>query len=339
MGHTKRLIQQVETRYGIRIRKADVIKDVKHSSFVAKLDTDSGKSFIIKTLYVPEERQQFIAASETLLYRRNVPLAKPVKMTNGERVMTWKGVPYVLYRWVNGKSGKLQNVHDLIAIVKLAAVFHKASRHLEYPAGIKRYEHPDWAEEYRRRLETLAAWEREPYDPNSERDVCIHEAIPFLRETGEEALDRLIHSSYQVYRNRPADQRTLVHGDLHHKNVLIDKDGAKLIDFEDVRYDVPSKDLLRIYSMYTKSKGFSPSDFMRMMKAYGQIHRLTPEEKELVYIDFLFPHIFERMLRKKKYIGVQPEELQFWVRQEVNKAAFFKAFFRSSQVLVKEGET
>ena len=99
--------------------------------------------------------------------------------------------------------------------------------------------------------------------------------------------------------NGSVSVKSLVHGDLHHNNVNNRNDENILIDFKDVRYDLPSKDLLRTYSMYTKNHSFNGKTFSRMMNTYEHYHSLSLEVKQLVLIDFLFPHIFERLLRKK----------------------------------------
>jgi len=331
VGHTERLIRETEQSYGIRVKKVQVIRDVKRSSLVAKLVTDDGTAYVLKTLYVSTERQQFIAHSERLLVRKGIPLAKPVPTRSGELCMTHEGESYVLYEWVDGKAGKLRNIDDLLKIVRAMAHFHKASRNLKYPDGVKLYNHPHWQQEYNERIQSIRRWQNETYDPMKEGDAVIGKSIPFFVKMGKRARKLLLRSEYSAYMDQQEKERTLVHGDLHHKNVIFQNGKAIMIDFEDVRYDVPSKDLIRIYSMYSRKHGFSKKDFLRMMRAYEEINKLTPEEKQLIYIDFLFPHIFERMLRKKKYTEVTPAELEQWIRQEEKKAQYvYDQYFKEA---------
>lgn len=324
-GLKRRLVDQ----YGFNIKDWDVIKYKKNSSLVAKITTEKGKKFALKSLFIPPKRQQFIVSSEQLLSQKGVALARPVATLTGDLYIVHKQVPYVLYEWIKGEGGQLRHRGDLKSIVKVIARFHLASRDLNYPSDMKIYTHPHWKKEYKTRIKSINRWYNTHKKSKNQKKAVICSSIPFFLKAAKKALSELKKSRYQEYIEGGSAQ-SLVHGDMHHKNLINQGKSKVLIDFEDVRYDLPSKDLLRIFSMYTKSHPFTALTFRSMMRAYERNCPLPAHVKQLVYIDFLFPHIFERMLRKNKYKGMSINQIKHRVKQERKKADYaYHRYFRT----------
>ena len=328
----ERLKRKVEKKFGIAVKQWKVIKDEKKSSIVVRVVTKEGKEYALKSLYIPTERQLFISQSEQMLAERGVDLARPVPAQNGDLYMLYKKYPYVLNEWVNGKSAKLGSQSDLIKLVKTMAHFHHASQNLEYPSNISTYEHPHWVKEYKDRVKSIEKWMNRNKESQNRNKAIINRHIAYFLRMAKKALKLLKTSRYDDYIAGRAASASLVHGDYHHNNVILDHNKLYMIDFEDVRYDLPSKDLLRIYSMYTKNHAFDSGQFRNMLRAYEKVNALAPEVRQLVLIDLMFPHIFERLLRKKKYVGMSPDELKHRIKQEKKKAAYvYKHYFKRSQ--------
>lgn len=334
----ERLKRKVENDFGIRIKKWDVIKHEKKSSYVARIVAGKGEKYALKSLYISPERQLFIAKSEQMLSQSGVDLAQPTPTLKGDLYLNHKDIPYVLYEWVDGKSMRLRHKEDLEAIVKVMAKFHFTSRDLDYPSDVKVYEHPNWINEYKDRLKSIERWKKEHKSSKNQAESIISREISFFRKMAKKALKALKNSRYEDYMKGLVSAKSLVHGDLHHNNLIDGKDAVTLIDFEDIRYDLPSKDLIRTYSMYTKSHPFAGEEFKSMMKTYERYNPLSPEIKQLVFIDLLFPHIFERLLRKKKYVGMSKEELKHRIKQEKKKASYiYKHYLSNKGTLEGEG--
>lgn len=326
------LKQELEKDFGFKIQTWDVIKHIKDSSYVARVVTNEGVQYALKSLYIKPERQLFIATSEYLLSQRGVRLALPIPTLNGDLYMIFNRVPYVLYQWIEGKGSRLHDRNDLESIVQVMAQLHYASRELDYPPDVKIYDHLHWKKEYKQRLKSLEDWSSKHKESKSEKDVIINSNLSFFYKMGKKALKELQKSRYQDYMKDLVSTKSLVHGDLHHKNLIHKENVLTLIDFEDVRYDLPSKDLLRIYSMYTKKNPFKKKTFRSMMKIYNDNNPLSPEVKNIVTIDLLFPHIFERMLRKKKYSRMSIDQLHFTIQQEKKKSLFvYKHYFKKQR--------
>ena len=333
------LIASVERAYGILVTDRAVIKPGGRGSLVARLVADNGRAYAVKCLYEEPERQRFIAESERLLAERGVPLARPVPAEDGGLCLMHDGAPHVLYEWVDGPAAPLMEEEHLMDIVLLAARLHAGSRDLAYPKDVRRYAHLDWREEYRQRIRSMESW-LEKHGGASGKKAEIAAAVPFFVKEGERALEELENSRYGDYRAGGLDPPTLVHGDLHHNNVLCSAEGKTLIDFEDVRYDAPSKDLLRILSMYTKRKPFDGETLLRILRLYRRTHPLSRELRRIIRIDLWFPHIFERMLRKKVYKRLDERGVRFIVEQERRKAEFVRErYFRRAGTAVRKGGT
>jgi CotS family spore coat protein len=322
VGAMDQLKRELEKNFGFKIETWDVIKHIKKSSFVARVVTKEGIQYALKSLYIKPERQLFIVKSEYLLSKRGVKLALPIPTLNGDLYMIYNRVPYVLYQWVEGKGSRLQDRNDLESIVEVMGRLHYASRELDYPSNVKIYDHLNWEKEYKQRLKSIEGWFSKHKGSSNKNDVIINSNLSFFKKIGQKAFKELKKSHYQDYMKDLVPTKSLVHGDLHHRNLIYNENALTLIDFEDVRYDLPSKDLLRIYSMYTKKKPFEKKTFRGMLKMYYKNNPLSPEVNNIVNIDLLFPHIFERMLRKKKYARMSIHQLNFMILQEKKKALF-----------------
>lgn len=328
----ERLKRKVENEFGFKIKTVVLIKHLKNSSFVAQVVTEEGKKYALKSLFITPERQLFIAKSEQMLARKGVNLARPIPTLKGDLFMIYDRAPYVLYQWIDGKSPQLRNRNDLESIVQVMARFHFASHDLGYSSDVKIYAHPHWEKEYEQRTKSIKRWFNAHKASQKRKYAIINHHIPFFGRIAKAALKALRKSRYQDYLDGRVSTKSLVHGDLHHKNLINQKDKGILIDFEDIRYDLPSKDLLRIFSMFTKNHAFKGKIFHGMMKTYERHNPLSPEVRHLVYIDFLFPHIFERMLRKKKYVKMSSKQLKDWIKQEKKKAAYvYNHYFKNNR--------
>ncbi|QGQ94920.1 DUF1679 domain-containing protein [Paenibacillus psychroresistens] len=321
------LKRKTERDFGFKIKKWNLIKHINKSSYVARIVTKDGKKRALKGLYISPTRQHFITKSEQLLAAQGVKLARPLTTVKDNLYMIYNRDPYVLYEWIDGKNNHLRNPSDLEALVKVIARFHSASRKLEYPSEIKIYSHPHWEKEYKERIKSIENWYSDHKSSKKRKEKIILKYIPFFRKVANKAYGALKRSEYQAYKDGNISTNTLVHGDFHQMNLLFKNKVGFLLDFEDIRYDLPSKDLLRIFSMYLKKHRFSSQVFRKMLKTYEGLHPLVPEVKQLICIDFLFPHIFERMLRKKTYNRMDKKHLQYRINQEKRKASYIYRHF------------
>ncbi|WP_424769044.1 CotS family spore coat protein [Paenibacillus sp. sgz302251] len=338
MDAIEKLKRKVEHDYGLEIKRWQVIKKEKNISFVAQVVTSKGKKYALKSLYITPERQHFIAKSEQMLAQKGVKLALPIPTLKGDLYMIHNRAPYVLYQWIDGKSGQLRHQDDLESIIKVLARFHHASHELDYPTDVKIYSHPHWKKEYKDRIKSMERWyNAHKSSKNCKKVMLIRSHIPFFQRMAKKALKALKESRYEDYLKGAVSVKSLVHGDLHQNNLINRKDTKTLIDFEDIRYDLPSKDLLRIYSMYTNKHPFVAKTFRKMIKTYEHFNPLSPEVKQIVLIDLTFPHIFERILRKKKYVRITCSKLKHRIKQEKKKIEYIHRHYLKTSIKNRRG--
>lgn len=324
-------MRQVQREFGFKAQTWNLLKHIAQSSLVARIIAKDGKSYLLKSLFIPEERQHFIVKSEQLLAQEGVKLARPISTVNGDPFMIYNQMPYVLYEWIDGKPGVLRNRSAFTALIQVMARFHKRSSRVVYPDDVTVYGHLHWEKEYRERIHSMKRWSLANASPKSPQKHMLRHFLPFFEEMAERALKELMKSDYENYINGHVAAKSLIHGDYHQKNLINRKGEWILIDFEDVRYDFPSKDMLRLYGMYTRRHPFDAKTFNGMMEAYYSKHPLPAGAKHLMLTDFLFPHIVERTLRKKDYVHMSPEMLEHRLQQEKRKAMYVSSILSDKQ--------
>ena len=327
----------VEEHYGFKIKWWKVLRYRKtRPSLVVKVKTEKGEYYVLKCLYVTPGRQHFIVLLEQMLKAKGVPLARPLPTLKGTLYMKHKLIPYVLYEWIEGKHGQLRNKGDLRWIVRIMAKLHHASRHLVYSAGVTYVAQSDLKHNYEQRLKFMKSWYNNHKHSAEPNHVLICSHILFFCEIADLAVNALRSSPYFTHMDT-VTRTSLVHGDLHQGNILIRRKKGVLIDFEDIRYDLPSKDLLQIFSIYSREHKFSIKAFRSMMKTYERHNPLAPDMRAFVYIDLLFPHIFERILRRKKYINRNFKLLKHEIKQERKKANYlYHRYFKHSEIVGRD---
>ena len=324
-----KLTDAIEDAYGLKIEELEKIKTVKESSFVGKIKTTDDKKFVVKSLFIPRDRQQFIAETELLLGKRGVKLANPVPTRRHQLFFMHEGSPYVLYEWVKGKSQSLRGKKELFGVVKALGRFHHSSVGLSYSRHTHIFSENDWISDYQNRLDTMKHWKERYAGTKKRKYKYILKNIRFFQRMGQLALKKLKSSSYPSLISKPYSKLSLVHGDFHQNNIIVHKNRKFFIDFEDVRYDLPSKDLIRIFEMYTRIHKFNGIEFKKMLKKYEETNPLSAKEKQLLFIDFLFPHIFEKNLRKGKYAKLPFSRVKHQIAQEKRKIRFiYREYFR-----------
>ncbi|MBO8170772.1 MAG: phosphotransferase [Bacillaceae bacterium] len=316
----KQLRHTLENHYGFQVKRANVIKDNSGSSFVARIKTSDGQKFALKTLYLTEKRQKFIVYTEKLLQQKGVELAKPVPTQDGRLYFFHDGSPYVLYNWTSGNSHPLKKEKHLLNMIKTVARFHKKSKGLKYPDDVTLYSHLDWKQEYRQRIHNMQNWRHYYEQTTDPKKQYILQHLSYFIKVAEKAYQYLLKSDYDDIVSQPFNEQTLVHGDYHQNNVMRHNKKNVLFDFEDVRYDLPSRDIQRILSMYTRTNPFSQKLFNNVIRTYEKKHPLTLNMKHIIYIDLYFPHIIEHMLRKKKYLKADMKRMKHIIKQERKKA-------------------
>lgn len=317
-----KLNKKVTEHYGIELLKSSLIKHDKTTSLVAKILGENGKKYALKTLYLSKRKQEFIVRTELLLSKKGVGLAKPVPTKDDKLFIMHKGHPYVLYEWVEGDRHPLNDPQDLKSLIQTIADMHRASYNLNFPHHIKPSTNLNWKKDYKKRINYMDRFYKMNRDASNPRKQAYVESLPFFRKMANRALKFLAKSKYSSLVKKNYKEQSLIHGDAHQGNIRFENNEKTIIDFEDVCYDLPSKDLIRIFAKYTKRHHFSGEIFDKMMEWYEEVNPISPATRKVILIDFLFPHTIHRMLRLKKYKIQNLDEVKQIVRGEKKQAEY-----------------
>jgi len=318
------LRNHIESEYAITVHAARTIHHTP-KTFVCKLTTNRG-TYALKTLYKPEARQQFVTGAENYLRGRGIHIPETLSTKTNKHYTMVNGYPYALQKWVPGRPSSVATLSGIKLLGALLGKMHKASvgyqsQHSSLYAGYKL-----WTAEYKKDLRSIDSWRKKHKDSQDPKIKSILKYTAYFKKAGKKALQSLLSNDYFLqWKEASPSTHYLCHGDFHTGNVLISQSNCTIIDWEDVRYDFPSKDIARLLFVSMRShRRWSRQLWNALFTTYLQENPLSRNEKNLLYIDLTFPHLFERYLRKQVYRKKTLAQVNTFLRSEMEKTEFMK---------------
>lgn len=316
------LIRKIEKSYGLTVIRHEKLRETP-KSLVVFFETSIGR-FIGKVSYLPKERHHFILNAEAYLRKKGILIPNIQRTKSSKRYIMWKDNPFVLHQWLSWRKVAYSSPVRLAQIGALLGQFHKrslgfTSRHGELYNGAKK-----WTEEYKADLTSLEKWELRNRDKKQPNFSAIFEYLPYFRQAAQTAHEHLKSSAYFAkWKKAPLKRHFLCHGDFNNGNLLTRNKQIAIIDWEDVRYDFPSKDISRVLSLAMRKHGsWNEQLFVYLLRSYLQENPLSADQLHLLFVDLAFPHIFERFLRMKQYEQMDLANIQQFCRREALKTAY-----------------
>ncbi|MFY0543469.1 CotS family spore coat protein [Brevibacillus sp. H7] len=318
----KQLFKKVKEEYGLSVDSHRELRN-DNDSLVVFLETNAGH-FVGKSLYTSAKRQQSILCVEEYMRRRNILIPKTKRTKRKSPYMKWEGHPFVLQKWVPGTPCSLVSPEGIELAASCLGTIHAASLGFTCKSGDLSNGAKKWHHQYDEGLGALKRWyssHKRSKDPKIQY-ICDH--IPFFLTAGKKAQKKLAHSKYYAKLKRyPLHRHYLCHGDYHPKNLIVNGGHISVIDWEKVRYDYPSKDIIRLLSMIMKrQREWSEPMFAVLLKAYLRANPLTRKQMHLLYLDLAFPHNFGSFLRYRCYKRMNFSQVQFFLTGEASKTEF-----------------
>ncbi|WP_110932902.1 phosphotransferase [Paenibacillus bouchesdurhonensis] len=316
------LLSAVSSHYGLSIVKHEILHKTNRT-LVVSLDTTQ-ECYVLKSIYVEEERLRFILDAENYLRQRGMAIPITFPTLNKEPYLRWEENRYVLQEKIQGIPQSLSSPDAIASKASLIGMMHAASLGFHSSFG------PDYAEEYYwemlydRKIKAISKWKERFSKTRSAKKRNILKMIDYYLVTGTSLKQQLqMDPQFQAWRKQPVEQHFIAHGDFHSENVLHTRDRIYIIDWEFVRYDFPSKDIARILNSISKHyEPWNATVFQNLLNCYRQFNPLNDWQMQMVFLDLSFPHAFYRFLQNRAYKNMSLEEVNMFLQREHDKTSY-----------------
>ncbi|MDQ0861168.1 CotS family spore coat protein [Bacillus sp. V2I10] len=328
-----KLAEYIIGSWDVQVDRIEVIQGGQ-MALVWKIHTSNGP-VCLKRIHRPEKKALFSINAQNYLAEKGGRV--PGIIRNKQNDLFTKQGPFlfVLYDWIEGGVFDLAVDPDLEVVMKGLAEFHLWSEGYHPPEGIPVFKKLGrWPNHYIKRCQQMESWkviaQNTPDNPFSQ--LYLQE-IDYFIEQGRQTLDRLMNSKYVPWIEEQSANPTLCHQDYGAGNTVLGNDGKIwVIDLDTVSYDLPIRDLRKMIIPLLDTTGvWDESRFQLMMNAYESVNPLTSEQKEVMYIDMLFPYEMYDIAREKfvRKTDMFPEELAQAFQYERIKEAHLNSLINS----------
>lgn len=316
------LLKAASSHYGVNIESYEILHRTNRT-FVVSLQTTQG-SFVLKSIYISEEKLRFILAVEQYLRSRgtNIPIIIPT--LEGEPYLEWDDNHYVLQEKILGTSSLPLSPEAIASKATLLGNMHAVSLGLHSSFGPDYANEQYWEQKYDKKLTKISNWKDRYSETRASKKKLISEYLDFFQESGRECFQLLRgHSQFQKWKDRPVYEHYISHGDFHSENILHAGDQFYIIDWEFACYDYPSKDIGRLLSSIMKRQhNWEQATFQNLLLHYIRQNPLNEWQMELLYLDLAFPHVFCRFLENRLYKDMSIEETVLFLQREYVKTCY-----------------
>jgi len=305
-------VNGIMSQYPLRVVSAKLIAD-KGKKAAWTIVTNEGTKILKKS---PATKKRLLFLIEAIKHMQNNGASIPamVKTQSGKEYSEdSSGNCYVLSEAVQGTTPTYETA-DLLMIMKELGRFHIASRGFQSNFTTNEREHLGrWEQSYVRYIERLESYKGMAKNSNNEFEkLYLLHADRFI-DQGKEALKWIQSRYYTNWINKVAVQKNLCHQDFAAANLIKTSKGLFVIDMDSLTYDLPARDIRKIFNKVMKKNGWNISRAALMLRAYREAHPLSEEECQIVYADLMFPHLFYGLSSKyfnKRTEWNQPSTLQ-----------------------------
>ncbi|WP_042162411.1 CotS family spore coat protein [Paenibacillus gorillae] len=305
-------IPELMSQYPLQMKSIKLISD-KGKKATWSIVTSAGNK-ILKKAPVSKQRLLFLIQAIKHLQQNGAPIPEMVTTKLGTYYAEdSNGNCYVLSDAAQGASPTYAT-SDLIVIMKELGKFHMASRgfYSEHKSANEREHLGGWQQTYIKHLDQLEAFKGLARSSGEFDKLYLLHADKYI-DQGKEALRWIQSSHYTNWVNKVRVQRNLCHQDFAAANLIKSQQGLVIIDMDSLTFDLPARDIRKIFNKVMKKHGWSSAKAITMLNAYREVHPLSAEECSIIYADLLFPHLFYGLSSKyfnKRMEWNAPQTLQ-----------------------------
>ena len=200
-------------------------------------------------------------------------------------------IPYTLRNWFDGRECSTREEREMAEAVRLLARFHRAAQTLpeEWTSGLGRA--PvlrNVFDRHNRELRRARTYIRNTVQ-KSEFELCVIRSYERFYAQAERAFFLL-----QKMEDVPAEH--LCHGEFTQHHVLMDRDGAALVDFSRAGLGVQVSDLYLFLRKMMEKNDWSRELGEKLLAAYEEVRPLTKTERRYLYLLFLYPEKYWKQI-------------------------------------------
>ncbi|KRE93398.1 hypothetical protein ASG89_07885 [Paenibacillus sp. Soil766] len=318
----KGLLAEVAVKYDLSIQQVELIRNTSRS-YVMKITARQG-NYILKRMQMDECRLQFMVDSEDFLRCRGINIPTIYQTNEHKNYMKYKGCFYVLQQYICAVSYPLINLDNVIRLADLLGRMHVISKAFQVSHGQIRCGAAKWEQEYEETLYFMGIWRDKQSCAEEPWSNAVLSYIDFYMRTGEFVKENVKQQACCMDWREVHTHLVLSHHDFHSQNILLDEVGEiYFIDWEFVRIDLPSRDLNRLlYAMIKKSRAWNHRAFLKVMRAYLRMNKLSKQEMKLLYLDLAFPHNLCRNLIWGNFSCMTVNQINDLLQKEMEKTQY-----------------
>jgi spore coat protein I len=287
-----------------------------------------------KTLCLKRLRQtynQVLFSVHAQIYIKNAGGNVPEVVLNqsGQPVLKYNDQLFVVYEWLEGNNIDFNNSSELEAALRGLAAFHKTSKGYQYPEDARESsKFGKWPEQYTSMQNMFKEWKDFALINRSDGSHELFlKYIDSMIEASDLALELIDKSQYKKLSTPDSDLKVLCHQDYGKGNAISTKEGIVILDLDSVTYDFSVRDLRKIIGkLAIENDLLSINKMNDILSWYSRENPITDDEKNILYIDLLFPHWFYGLI-KNQYLNnkqIKASKIEDVVRFEKSKLQLLK---------------
>lgn len=242
---------------------------------------------------------------------------------------------YVLKNHIEGTECDIKNAQEIAQMARNLAKIHKFMQGRECTELSAELQNPDALrlefEKHNKELRKIRRYIRNRSRISVFETKFLKEFEAFYRE-GEEALEKLNNSAYQLLNQRSLNNGCICHGDYNYHNVIFEKNKISTVNFEKCHVGIQMEDLYDFMRKILEKNNWDKGIGKKILTEYSNVREISSEEYENLYIRLLYPEKFWKLANQyfnsnKAWIsGKTIEKLETVVMQNAKKREFLETF-------------
>lgn len=285
--------KQLANSYGIEIKNSYNFR----KNFI--VETPLGKK-IVKNMGVSSERILFIHGAKEHLYKNDFNnVDRYVCTEEGKPYALINGICYTMTDLINGRECNFDLREDIIKASETLANLHRASKGYIPPLNaVKRSELGKLPKYYKKRLNEIKRVKKIAQREKGKVDYLILKYIDHFYEVGEDALNKIYTSKYNMLVDKAMEEKNFCHRDYSYCNIICDDDITSVINFDYCSYELKVYDIANFLRRKMRKCDWNIDEAKILMDSYCAIESISKDEFVILCLMLQFPHKFWRVINK-----------------------------------------